>query len=336
MARSSLLRPTLVPGLPRVWRGPHTLQFGLDPTRAVLIDLPDPRAARMLDLLDGTRPERILVTHAAEHGVAASDVRELLDTLQAAGLVLGAASLFPTALAAESRARLTGEAAALALAQTAGLRRAITAPQAPTPRPRSGPVRARPSRRTPSAPGRVQLTPAQILRRRGAAQVVVTGQGRLGAGIAVALAEAGVRHVHCDQLGAVALAELAGSPLRASEVGRPRGHAVAEAVARAAPETRTHPVRRGAASLIIQLGYDQPTALLAAGYAQRRQPHLAVAIRDAVVVVGPLVPSAGRPCLNCVDLHRRDRDPGWPELSGAFERAAPEPCPVATVLAATA
>ena len=44
------------PGLPRVWRGPHTLQLGTDPTRAVLIDLPDPRAAELLDLLDGTRP----------------------------------------------------------------------------------------------------------------------------------------------------------------------------------------------------------------------------------------------------------------------------------------
>jgi hypothetical protein len=298
MTRYRLLRPTLLPGLPRVWRGANTLQLGLDPARAVLVELPDPRAARMLDLLDGTRPERVVLAHAAEQGVAAADAHELLETLRAAGLVLSAPSLLPSSLTADARARLTGEAAALALSRT--------------------------------------RTPARILRRRGAARVVVAGRGRLGAGIAVALAEAGVQHVHPDQAGVVAAAELPGGPLRAADVGRPRADAVAEAVIRAAPETRTHPVRRGAASLIVQLAHDQPVGLLAAGHAQRRQPHLCVTVREGVAVVGPLVPRTGGPCLNCIDLFRRERDPGWPELSGQFGGAAPEPCGVATVLAATA
>jgi hypothetical protein len=299
MTRYPLLRPTLLPGLARVWRGANTLQLGLDPARAVLVDLPDPRAARMLDLLDGTRPERVVLAYAAEQGVAAADAEELLETLRAAGLVLSAPSLLPSSLTADARARLTGEAAALALGQT--------------------------------------RRPAQILQRRAAARVVVAGRGRLGAGIAVALAEAGVRHVHPDQAGVVAAAELSGGPLRAADVGRPRADAVAEAVIRAAPGTLTHPVRRGAASLIVQLGHDQPVALLAASHAQRRQPHLSVTVREGVAVVGPLVPRTGAPCLNCIDLHRRERDPGWPELSGQFGgAAAPEPCGVATVLAATA
>jgi hypothetical protein len=142
--------------------------------------------------------------------------------------------------------------------------------------------------------------------------------------------------VHPDQAGVVAAAELPGGPLRAADVGRPRADAVAEAILRAAPETQTHSVRRGAASLIVQLGHDQPVALLAASHAQRRQPHLSVTVREGVAVVGPLVPRTGGPCLNCIELHRRERDPGWPELSGQFGGAAPEPCGVATVLAATA
>jgi hypothetical protein len=332
--------------------------LGLDPARAVLLDLPDPRAARMLDVLDGTRSERAALAHAAEQGVTAADAQELLETLQATGLVLPAPNLMPPSLTQDVRARLSGEAAALALHQTSE-RRALppavpapssqhtssqhtapaTALQSKPPQTASPPdararIGAAPAIR--AAGGPIRCTPAQILRRRAAARIVVAGRGRLGAGIAVGLAEAGVGHVHPDQAGAVAVAELSGGPLRAADVGRPCADAVTEAVARAAPETQTHPVRRGAASLIVQLGYDQPVALLAASHTQRRQPHLSVTIREGLAVVGPLVPRTGAPCLNCVDLHRRERDPGWSALSAQVGGATAEPCGVATVLAATA
>jgi hypothetical protein len=299
MTRTPLLRPMLVPGLARVWRGTHTLQLGLDPARAVLIDLPDPRAARILDLLDGGRPERALLARAAAAGMTDDDTRELLDTLHAAGFVLSAPSLLPSALPDDRRRRLIGEAAALAL------------------------------ERRPDSP-------ARLLRRRAAARVVIAGHGRLAAPIAVALAEAGVGHVHPEVAGAVGPGELPGGPLRVADVGRPREDAIAEAVRRVAPGIETHAVRRGAASLLIQLGHDQPAALLAAGHAGRRQAHLAVAIREGFPVVGPLVPPAGRPCLNCVNLHRQDRDADWPEPAAQLAGACAEPCAVATALAATA
>jgi hypothetical protein len=276
------------------------LQLGLDPARAVLVELPDPRAARILDLLDGGRPERVVLAEAAVDGVSADDARALLDALHAAGLVLSAPSLYPSSLPHAARRRLAGEVGALALQ-----------------RQRDG------------------ASPAQVLRRRAAARVVLAGWGRLGAPIAVALAEAGVGHIHPDVAGAVDPAELAGAPLTAADIGRPRAAAVADAIRRAAPETGTRTVRRGSASLVVQLGHDQPVSLLAAGHARRRQAHLAVAIREGAAVIGPLVPAAGAPCLNCIDLHRRDRDPGWPELSGHLDRPAPEPCAVATLLAAT-
>ena len=53
-----LLRPTLLPGLTRIRRGPRTVQFGVDPRRAVLVELADERAAAILDLLDGAHSER--------------------------------------------------------------------------------------------------------------------------------------------------------------------------------------------------------------------------------------------------------------------------------------
>ena len=306
MSRSPLPRPTLLPGLLRVWRGPHVLQVGLDPARAVLVDLPDPRAARVLDLLDNGQPERAVLARAAQLDVPADEARTLLDTLHAAGLVVGAHALLPQALPDPVRRRLSGEAAALAL-RDAGHSS-----------PRTGP------------------TPAQILRRRAAARVVLTGRGRLGAAVAVALAQAGVGHVHPDLPGPVGSAELPGGPLSTADVGRPRGEAVTAALHRVAPDVETRPVRRGAATLVVQFSHDQPVALLSAGHAQRRQPHLAVAIREGTAIVGPLVPPTGGPCLNCLELHRTERDADWPGIAAQLGDAAPEPCAVATVLTAAA
>jgi hypothetical protein len=459
MTRTPLLRPTLLPGLARVWRDPHTLQLGLDPARAVLIEMPDPGAARILDLLDGTRPERLVLAHAIADGLSPDDAITLIDLLHATGFVLSASSLLPSSLPDAARHRLSSEAAALALRQCSG----VPSPGSPSPGPPNpgppspgppGPGEATGAERpflprvskshskpsagvdqvvpepaagpatTAAAAARTAATgsaepatgpattatagmrtaagtatadmrtaagtatadmrtaagrsaetaadpgtapgagttaagaqagsattattgavaaatasatasPAQILRRRLGARVVISGRGRLAAPVAVTLAEAGVGHVDPDVPGAVTAAELPGSPLRAADVGRPRAEAIAASVLAAAPETETHSVRRGGASLIVQLGFEQPVALLAASHVARRQAHLAVTIRDGSVLIGPLVRPTGKPCLNCVELHRRDRDAGWP-TPGVTPGNAVEPCTVATLLAATA
>lgn len=304
MTPSSLSRPTLLPGLSRLWRDGHTLQLGLDPTRAVLLEMPDPRAAHLLDLLDGAHSERLILARAGRLGLSVDDSRALIDSLRAAGLVVGARALLPGHLADEARRRLAAEATALAL---------------------HGPARA--------------ATPAQVLRRRAGARVVLTGRSRLAAPVAVTLAESGVGHVFPDLPGRVTAAETAGGPLNPADARRPRALAVAEAVTRAAPGTAVGPVRRGHASIVVVLGHDRPAALLAAAYAQRREAHLALAVRDGVVVVGPLVTPAGSPCLNCLDLHRRDRDPAWPQVAAQLGPAGDEhaePCTAPTLLAATA
>lgn len=289
------------------------MQLGTHPARAHLLDLPDSSAAALLDLLDGSRSERIIIRRAAALGLSPDDTHALLDGLHRAGLVLPAADLWPTALDDDTRTRLSGEAAAIAL-----------------------------------QPGSSARRPASVLRRRLAARVVLAGRSRLAPGLAVALAEAGIGHVHADVPGTVTGHDRVGGPLRDTEVGCTHAEAISAAVLRAAPSTETRPVRRGNASLVVQFEFDQPVAVLAAGHAQRAQAYLPVAIREAVPVVGPLVPPEGGPCLNCLDLHRQDRDTeaaglhrtgaGGMRISHPRARgpaAFSEPCAVATLLAAT-
>ncbi|MGN9779085.1 hypothetical protein ACTMS0_25485 [Micromonospora sp. H33] len=302
MTRTALPRPTLLPGLTRLWRDRHTLQLGVDPGRAVLLEVANPRAARLLDLLDGTRSERHVLEHAAALNVGRDEARTLLDTLRGAGLVVAAHTLVPRDLAGPPRARLATEAGALALAAA-----------------------------------RLPGTPAQVLRRRLAARVVLAGAGRLGAPVALALAQAGIGHVRPQLTGPVGPADLVGTGIPAADLSRPLDDAVRDALARTAPGTATGPVRPGRADLVVQLGADRPAALVAAAHAQRRQVHLLIDLREGVPVVGPLVRPPVGPCLNCLDLHRTDRDAGWPALAAQLAAGAPEAtCATATLLAAAA
>ena len=197
MSRPPLPRPTLVPGLRRTWRDTRTVQLGAHPTRALLLDLADPAAAAVLDLIDGSRPERAIVRRAAALGVPPHEARALLDGLHQAGLVVPATSLWPPGLDDDTRTRLAGEVAAIALRDTPPARR-----------------------------------PASVLRRRRAARVVISGRSRLAAGIAVALAEAGIGHVHPDLPGTVTRPDLTGSPLLDTDLGRPHAEAVTAAIRR--------------------------------------------------------------------------------------------------------
>ncbi|MEU7589448.1 hypothetical protein AB0A95_24510 [Micromonospora sp. NPDC049230] len=288
MSRTVLPRPTLLPGLHRLWRDRHTLQLGVGPGLAVLLELANPRAAHLLDLLDGTHSERAVLAQAATAQVTVDDARTLLDALRTAGLLVPAHSLLPRDLAGPVRARLTAEAGALALAAA-----------------------------------RLPGTPAQVLRRRRAARVVLNGAGALGGPLTVALAQSGVGQVVPLLTGPVRAVDLVGTGIPAAELGQPLAPAVRAAVDRVAPGTGTQPIRGGRADLVIQLGTDRPPALLAAGLAHRRQPHLLVTLREGVPVIGPLVCPPAGPCLHCVELHRADRDPDWPRLAAQIAAADP-------------
>ncbi len=149
-------------------------------------------------------------------------------------------------------------------------------------------------------------SPATILRRRYAARVIIADDGPIAAVLAPALLEAGV--------GKVGRVTQAGGTATSVESGQSK------------------PVRTEDA-FVVQVGR---MARVPVRGARQRNPHLAITVRDAVAIVGPLVPPTGGPCLRCLELHRTDRDPAWPRLADQLAQAPPEPVPLASATLLTA
>ncbi|WP_412540388.1 hypothetical protein R8Z50_31970 [Longispora sp. K20-0274] len=104
------MRPLLA--LRRLRRDQGSVQLGVDPAHAAVLDLADPRLARLLDLLDGSRALGPLRLAAHRLGLPADALPGLLDTLAAAGLLRDGA--LPSGLPERARAGLLTEGRALA------------------------------------------------------------------------------------------------------------------------------------------------------------------------------------------------------------------------------
>ena len=326
-------RLTLLPGLSRLWRDETAVQLGTDPSRAIVIELPDAGAARVLDLLDGSRTERAVLRDAGALGVPRHVTSAMISALRTANVLIGTESLVPSSMPETVRRRLLTEAAAIAMAGRAveipGIEAydddpATTDPtstRSPAPVDQTSrtdgttPRDLAPTDRTIAAArsGR-RVPPAEAIRRRAAASVQVTGGSRLVVPIASTLARAGVGHVDPAVSGRVGIHDDAIGGLTPADTDRPRGTAASEAVLRAAPFTDTRALRVGGASFVVQVGQGVPAELAAFAYARKSLAHLLIEERDDTVLIGPLVPPGGSPCLRCLDLHRRDRDPAWPTL----------------------
>src|SRR5690606_2884405 len=301
MSRAPASRPILLPALRWYWRDPYRLQIGTAPDRAVILELTDPTAAKTLDLLDGTRTHAGVLRAAAARDIAAAEAKRIISELTAAGLVIDAATIRLSGVPDGTRRRLEPETAALAY-----------------------------------RPGLGDGTPAEIVRRRLAARVLITGAGQLGVPIACALASAGIGHVDTDVSGITQMGDATPGGFVPADAMRPRILAAAEAVRRAAPDVEVGPLRKGSATFAVLVGFAAPATLTALSYANRCLAHLAVAVRDATVIVGPLVVPGQTPCLNCLDLHRRDRDPGWPAVAAQLPTSAEAPEPIAATTALSA
>jgi bacteriocin biosynthesis cyclodehydratase domain-containing protein len=286
----------------------------------MIIELANPACAELLDLLDGTRTETALLRAAVRRGVRAEDASAMLAALTEAGFVLDARTLHAPDLAEPIRRRLDAEAAALALTSRAARPGSASRPRLPS---RS------------SGPGRGV---ADTLRRRLSAHVLVTGASHLAVPIAAILASAGVGHLDPNLRGVTRLADVAPAGLLPTDTDRPRGIAAADAVRRAAPDVDLAPLSRRDATFAVLVGFAAPAALTALAYGTRRLAHLAVAVRDGTVVVGPLVRPGRTPCLNCLDLHRLDRDPAWSVIAAQLHEGpdSAEPLTATTALAAAA
>lgn len=288
------MRPALRAGLLPLWRDRDTLQFGVDPRRAVALGGLGPAAA-VISLLDGSRDRDSLIATAQAYGIPADAVSRVLVLLGDAGVLddfpIGLHAFLPDRV----RARLAPELATAALAYADG---------------DGG---------------------ARTLARRRAAFVRVHGAGRTGACLASFLAASGVGHVVCADPEPADPADLTPAGLVEADLGSPRQEGAARAIGRAAPDVRT--ADDGTIpDLVILTSPTLPD--LTEGLLRDRVPHLAVSAGEAIGVIGPLVRPGRSACLRCVDLRKADADPAWPKIvaQATFARVRPQACD--TVLAA--
>jgi len=327
------MRPLLLPHVRRLWRDGNTLQLGTDPRLATVLELDNPATVRVLDLLDGTRTERGVVTAASGFGVSIRDAEAMLDALRDGGLIVSNRALLPVGLTDHQRERMAREAGALALATLAERAATGNAARPPEDGSGTGPTATGTGTRT-SASG----TPAEMLKRRAAARVLVAGHAWLGALVAAALGAAGIGRIDPALDGWTRVDDAMLGGLLPADAHRSRASAAADAVRRVAPEAVLTPLRQGTATFVVRVGSRPGSALATRGVRQRTAARLDVYLRDGVVVVGPLVLPGASPCGECLELHRRDRDNAWPVLAAqlATGRDSTEACAVTTALAGAA
>jgi hypothetical protein len=263
------------PGLRQVWRGPTTLQVGLDPRHGVL--------------LDGLTPADLPLLQALTDGVdlarrtLAPRQRELVRLLTGAGvLVARRAGRGRLAALGPHRERLAPDAAAWSLIDGEdddGWDRLAT-------------------------------------RRRRCVRVV--GAGRTGAAVAATLAATGVGQVLVVDPAAAGPDDLSPAGLHADDLGGSRQDAAQRAIGRVlgvlgalggpSPATAAEP------DLVVLVDRDVADAAATTELLATDTPHLSVVVREGGLVVGPLVLPGRSACLRCLDLHRAERDPGWPRV----------------------
>lgn len=269
------MRPKLKAGLLPVWRDRDTLQFGVDPRRAVAMGGLG-AAAAVIGLLDGSRDRDQLIAAAQAAGLPPEGADRVLSLLAEAGVLddwpPGLSAWLPDLL----RGRLEPELATAALAYAEG---------------DGG---------------------ARVMARRRNAFVRVHGAGRTGACMATLLAASGVGRVACLDPEPAEPADLSPAGLTEADLGQPRQDGAARAVARAAAGIRTRDDGT-VPDLVILTRPALPD--LAGGLLRDRVPHLAVSAREAIGVVGPLVWPGRSACLRCVDLCRAEADPDWPKIA---------------------
>jgi len=301
-----------------VWRDPDTLQFGIDPRRAVA--LRGMRGAEpLINLLDGSRDLGQVLAAAHAQGIGRLAAERVIGLLAAAGALQDFPAATWRALPDGPRDRLAGELATASLAHGYSDGGAL------------------------------------VLARRQAASVRVHGTGPVAASLASLLAASGVGRVSCTGVtapapggerssagpsaaGPSAADPSAGTPLLpwppAGRVrlgppdagGSPRGQRNAAGGRRNAAAAQRLPHLA-----VLADGYppELPGMLVAANV-----PHLTMAASEAIGMVGPLVVPGRTACLSCVNMARTDRDPAWPLILAQAYGRAPRPAACAAVLAA--
>ncbi|WP_245245823.1 ThiF family adenylyltransferase, partial [Streptomyces lonarensis] len=275
------------PALRRGWQDRQTVRFGVTPPHSVLLGPLDSATETFLGLLDGTRGLPALRAAAGRLGMPPGAADRVARGLAEAGLLEDATA--DRAAAARISERLRPDLAAQSLL---------------TQQPGGGLGRLE-ARRT--------------------ARVLVRGAGRVGAALAVALAQAGVGLVEVVDGGRVEPGDTAPGGIPAGYSGRRRDGA-ARAVVRAARPWRAdsgQEARGDGARLVVLAPRDGVRAYVpdpdpALSAMDGEVPHLYAGVVEATGFVGPLVLPGVSACAECLLRHRTRSEPSWPLLVGQW------------------
>jgi bacteriocin biosynthesis cyclodehydratase domain-containing protein len=156
--------------------------------------------------------------------------------------------------------------------------------------------------------------------------VQIIGLGRTGAALATALTAAGVGTLLLEDPAVVSPADVGSGAFRITDIGLTRGQAVRRAARQIDPTVACHllpgaTAEQGTAgifprvlNLAIYVDRDVADPRVAAALMSRGHPHLSVLVREQDTLIGPLVVPGQTSCLGCVELHRADAEPTWPEV----------------------
>lgn len=281
------MRPMLIPGLRWAWRSHDSVRFGIDvPSPLIVSGLPAVSHA-LLSQLDGVQTLAEILTQLAADGAdstAGAEPAAVVERLSGLGLIVDGGS-WPGRLDLSPAAR----------------------------------ERLLPDIRSASALPRWRAEPADRWSALASAQVTIVGVSRLGAVVARGLAAAGVGRVQLNDRGVVSPGDVSIGGFAPADVGRPRSELLV-----AHPEWAVgRPPRSPDQQLTVVTDaaetYLRCRALAAAGTA-----HLVLSCRELVGRVGPLVEPNAPPCHFCIELARRDLDPGW---ANVWRQQAPHPTP---------
>ena len=162
----------------------------------------------------------------------------------------------------------------------------------------------------------------ESIRRRAAAAVSVDGLGRAGALVARTLASAGIGTLLLTDPGVVSPADV-GTAYAMTDIGMNRAAAVKRHLFRVDPTLQVLAMAAGPHRQVPP-AVDLAVTVRAVGDGPGRRgrqpdvpnsddsvPRLVVTAQEGGWDIGPLVVPGTTPCLECLDRHRADTDPGW-------------------------
>ncbi|MCG2622773.1 TOMM precursor leader peptide-binding protein [Arthrobacter sp. I2-34] len=175
-----------------------------------------------------------------------------------------------------------------------------------------------------------------LVARRSSAAVHLIGLGRTGAAVACALAAAGVGTLLVEDPRPVGAADIGAGAYRLADIGLNRAQALRRNVHQIDPTIGCYPIGGTSGrsehavprmlSLAVYTAAEVADSTVGAVLMSRGHPHLGVLCREQDALVGPLVVPGESACLECLNRHRADTDPGWYTLStelAALQATAP-------------